>query len=286
MLKMLPINSTCERFSSLIIRPNSVSFLTNPEAQPKAIHEDIEIKYFYEGASTLLVRDKTVVARAGDIIVINPYEFHTTIDCGQKTGKYHLFIIPLNYFTDTGISDFNLRDLLLIKRVSFNTKLNNSRMANILTHIAEEQKEKSSSYQMAIHGLLTEFFALLLRDGISDKQHDSISDATMRTYNLIEPALRHIRDNFSEHITVEKLSELCQTSKYHFCRVFKSVTGQTVIEYLNEYRLKCADALLKNSDKSITYIADACGFNSEQYFCRSYKQKFGVSPGKCRKINN
>lgn len=280
---MVTLNPTSENYKSLTIRPNSVSFLTNPETQPKAIHEDIEIKYFYEGTSTLLVGSKTVIAKAGDIIVINPYEFHTTIDCGQKTGKYHLFIIPLNYFTNIGISDFNLRDLLLLKRISFNTKLSNPRMAEILIHIANEQIEQSASYQMAIHGLLTEFFALLLRDGLSGQERDLLSDATMRTYNLIEPALRHIRDNFSEYITVEALAELCQTSKYHFCRVFKSVTGQTVIDYLNEYRLKCADALLKNSDKSISYIADNCGFSSEQYFCRCYKQKFGLSPGKCRK---
>jgi len=279
---MVTINPTSEKYHSLIIRPNSVSFLTNPETQPKAIHEDIEIKYFYEGASTLLVGDKTVTAQEGDIIVINPYEFHTTIDCGQKTGKYHLFIIPLDYFDGIGIADFNLRDLLLLKQVSFNTKLSSYRMAEILIHIAQEQKEQSSSYQMVIHGLLTEFFALLLREGLSDNQRDLISDATMHTYNLIEPTLRHIRDNFSEYITIEKLAELCKTSKYHFCRVFKSVTGQTAIDYLNEYRLKCADALLKNSDRSIAYIADACGFSSEQYFCRCYKQKFGLPPGKCR----
>lgn len=280
---MVTINPMSENYKSLTIRPNSVSFLTNPETQPKAIHEDIEIKYFYEGTSTLLVGSKTVTAEAGDIIIINPYEFHTTIDCGKKTGKYHLFIIPLNYFTNIGIVNFNLRDLLLLKRISFNTKLSNPRMAEILIHIANEQIEQSASYQMAIHGLLTEFFALLLRDGLSSEELDSINDTTMRTYNLIEPALRHIRDNFSEYITVEALSQLCKTSKYHFCRVFKSVTGQTAIDYLNEYRLKCADALLKNSDRSISYIADSCGFSSEQYFCRCYKQKFGLPPGKCKK---
>ena len=52
--------------------------------------------------------------------------------------------------------------------------------------------------------------------------------------------------------------------------------------YLNEYRVKVADTLLANTEKSISDIAEMCGFESTNYFCRRYKIFYGISPGKRR----
>ena len=54
------------------------------------------------------------------------------------------------------------------------------------------------------------------------------------------------------------------------------------MEYLREYRIKIADVMLTNTEKSVSEIAEACGFESVAYFCRAYKRQFGVSPGKRR----
>ena len=64
-----------------------------------ALHEDIEIKCFYEGTATLLIESQTVSVKAGDVVVINPYEFHATVDTGEEKGKYNLFMLPLDYFS-------------------------------------------------------------------------------------------------------------------------------------------------------------------------------------------
>lgn len=63
-----------------------------------ALHENVEIKCFYEGTATLLIESQTVRVKAGDVVVINPYEFHATVDTGEEKGKYHLFMLPLDYF--------------------------------------------------------------------------------------------------------------------------------------------------------------------------------------------
>jgi AraC-like DNA-binding protein len=52
--------------------------------------------------------------------------------------------------------------------------------------------------------------------------------------------------------------------------------------YLNDYRVKVADTLLGNTEKSITDVAESCGFESANYFCRRYKIFYGISPGKRR----
>ena len=267
------------------INTNRVSSINNVEVERKALHEDIEIKCFYEGSSVLMVGTQTVTASAGDILVVNPYEFHATVDPGtdENKGKYHLIMVPLDYFGES--ADLDLRNLLLVKHKAFETLFkNDARLSRILRRVAKEYDEKGAAYRVAIKGLLMEFFAILLRKGLKNSGTSLIKSEAFRSYKLIEPALRKIRDNYAENITVEQLAELCQVSKHYFCRVFKSVTGKTSMEYLRDYRMSVSKALIASTDKSITQIAELCGFESANYFCRCYKQDYGCSPSRYRKI--
>ena len=64
----------------ITIRPSKPSIVKVDTA--RVVHEAIEIKCFYEGESTLLIDSKPIKVRAGDVVVINPYELHSTIDDG------------------------------------------------------------------------------------------------------------------------------------------------------------------------------------------------------------
>ncbi len=275
-------NSENAKFN-MRISVGRTSFVDNIEAESKALHESIEIKCFYEGNTTLLVGSKTVTASAGDIVVINPYEFHATVDCGDGSGKYHLFMIPLDFFSADGVDALKLRLLLLANNKSFKTLFrNDTRMLRILMRAAKEYEEKKTAYTVAIRGLMMEFFAILMRKGIRDDGKTDIQKDNLRSYRLIEPALRHIRDNYADCFTINDLAALCNLSKHYFCRVFKTVTGTTAMEYLKDYRMKISDAMLSNTDKSITQISNQCGFESVSYFCRCYKGRYGISPSKRR----
>lgn len=255
------------------------------ESERKALHEEIEIKCFYEGEAVLFIGTETVTVKAGDIVVINPYEMHTTIDCGDTGSRYHRFMVPLDFFLHKGVGELDLRTILLADQKRFVTKLSdNARMRRILMRAAAEYDEKAPAWHIAVQGLLTEFFSLLLREGITTQRLAASSRDTLRGYTLIDPALRRIRDAFAEQLTVETLALLCGVSKNYFCRVFKATVGRTAMEYLRDYRLGIAKALLRNTDKSVTEIAETCGFESVNYFCRFHKQQVGCSPIAYRRL--
>lgn len=155
-------------------------------------------------------------------------------------------------------------------------------MLRVLMRVAKEYEEKKTAYTVAIVGLMMEFFAILMRKGLKDGESTEVQRDNLRSYRLIEPALRHIRDNYAECFTIDDLAVLCNLSKHYFCRVFKTVTGTTAMEYLRDYRMKISDAMLNNTDKSITQISNLCGFESVSYFCRCYKKCYGISPSKRR----
>lgn len=267
------------------ICPNRTSEARSLEYEWGALHEEIEIKCFYEGSSVLIIGENKIEVTAGDVVVINPYEFHATIDAGtdKNRGKYHLFMIPLDVFSTNGVDVVNLRKILLGNNMAFHTLFrNDERMFEILTRIVDEFEKKQNAYDVAIVGLLMEFFAVLTRKGIYSIK-TSIKRDNMRLYRLLEPAIRHIRDNYKDQLTVEELADLCHVSKHYFCRAFKTLNEKTAMEYLMEYRLKIADVLLSSEDKTIEAISEACGFRSLSYFCRSYKKYYGLSPSQRRK---
>ena len=260
----------------LIVEPQRTSSFYGIKEGSNALHGAIEIKYFYEGSSTLLIGERTIRAEVGDIVVINPYEFHATVDLDEEKGKYHLIMVGLDFFED--VDELDLRRLLLGSKTVFRTLLRDaSYLRDLLLRVVEEYCNKERGYQLIIRSLLTEFFVLLLRRG-TETDRTLVAKDMIRYYAIIEPALRQIRDNYSQRFDVEQLATMCNVSKYHFCRVFKRVTGESSIHYLNSFRLKVADALLKNTEKSVAEISRQCGFEDEGYFCRCYKRHFGDSP--------
>ena len=59
--------------------------------------------------------------------------------------------------------------------------------------------------------------------------------------------------------------------------------GVGFIAYLNDFRLEIAAQMLLAADTNIMDIASACGFDNLSYFNRSFKKKYGVTPGRFRK---
>jgi len=269
----------------LLVHSDRISCVNQGEHLDKIFHEEMEIKYFYEGGATLLIGTETIVTQPGDIIIINPYEFHSTIAIDQQKGKYHLFMLGLDFFTDSNPNGLDLRRCMMGKRICFNHLIRgNGRLQQILIRTAEEMQSREEAYRLVVQGMLTEFFALLLRGEVSDNRSSSVLAENIRYYSVIDPALQKIHTDYHRKITIDELAAMCNVSKYHFCRIFRQATGQTAMQYLTGYRLMIADVMLNNTDKSIAEIAWDCGFTDESYFCRCYKKSEGNSPRQNRAI--
>ena len=265
------------------VRLDCVSSINGLEADRRAIHEDIEIKCFYEGSATLLIGDETVKVKAGDVVIINPYEFHATIAYSENKGKYHMLMIPLDYFSESDTPESELMLMLrtgrtLLKRYYENDK----RICDVLMQVADEYRHGDNVYERVVRGLLIQLFALIVRRGTAVSDDPETAKKVLVHYRLIEPALRHIRDNYAVRTGIDELAFMCGLSKHYFCHIFKEVIGESAMTYLNGYRVKVADTLLANTEKSISDIAEECGFESTNYFCRRYKIFYGISPGKRR----
>ena len=99
----------------------------------------------------------------------------------------------------------------------------------------------------------------------------------------IERSLRFIRENLDRSLTLDEIARESHFSSYHFHRIFRAVTGETVNECTNRLRLERTVHLLRfDREKSITDIAYQCGYSSPANFAKAFKAYFGVTPRQVR----
>ena len=101
----------------------------------------------------------------------------------------------------------------------------------------------------------------------------------------LKKAFQLIDEKYATPLTLAELSTAAGLSPNYFCKFFQKMTHYTPIEYLNQYRIDQACLKLAYTDKSITDIAYACGFNNLSYFIKTFRKQKGISPGKFRQVN-
>ncbi|MEI5919447.1 AraC family transcriptional regulator [Bacillus cereus] len=96
-------------------------------------------------------------------------------------------------------------------------------------------------------------------------------------------AMNYIEQNLSNKIDAKEVAKLACCSEYHFPRMFSSITGFTLSEYIRRRRLSQAACELQN-DKTIRIIDLALkfGYDSPDAFSRAFKNLHGVSPTAAR----
>ena len=88
---------------------------------------------------------------------------------------------------------------------------------------------------------------------------------------------QHLPD---EKIGVEDLAQKMFVSRVQLHRKLKALTDRNVSDFVRDYRLDRAMAMLKNREGRVYEVASKVGFGSEKYFSRAFKEKFGIPPGK------
>ena len=98
----------------------------------------------------------------------------------------------------------------------------------------------------------------------------------------IKNAVHFITDNCSERIPLQSVSKSAMMSERSFTDKFKLTIGQTYHSYLIGVRMAKAADLLRYSTKSISEIAEECGFENSTYFTTVFRREFGTPPSKYR----
>lgn len=100
----------------------------------------------------------------------------------------------------------------------------------------------------------------------------------------IKATIDYIEENIGRPIDLLDLSKKAFCSVPHFYRIFNSIVGMSVKDYIRKRRLSiAARELISNPQKRIIDIAYDYEFNSQEVFTRAFLKEFGVTPGEYRR---
>ncbi|WP_378093313.1 response regulator [Cohnella hongkongensis] len=103
-----------------------------------------------------------------------------------------------------------------------------------------------------------------------------------RSHVIVERVHHYIHQFLHEELSLTRLAEIVYLSPPYLSRMYKQMTGQGLLDYINETRIHRAKLLLKQSDKKIHDIASEIGFDSAPYFTRLFRKKTGMTPQEYR----
>lgn len=94
----------------------------------------------------------------------------------------------------------------------------------------------------------------------------------------IDAVLAHIEAHLDDPVTPAALARLAAFSPYHFHRVFRGMTGESVMACTRRLRLERAARRLRRTDARVTDEAFAAGYKSHEAFTRAFAAHFGHAP--------
>ena len=228
-------------------------------------HDELEIELCTEGEGEVLLDGKSYPFSAGDVIIVNSGVLHHT---GSSARVVYTCLIPrLDLCRTVGLDP---------TRLCFEPLVRDGELAKLITSLAQAEADGST---------LLFRCELLLRILLHIQRKYTLPDEkrveTRPHMQSVREAIALIRRDFSKKITLDAIAKSVYIDKYTLCREFKRATGQTVIEYVNSYRIQNAAQLISGG-YTVSEAARACGFENMSFFTRTFKKYMGCLPSDYR----
>ncbi|SNR58016.1 AraC family transcriptional regulator [Hymenobacter mucosus] len=131
--------------------------------------------------------------------------------------------------------------------------------------------------------LLQLFYHLAAATDVTELHADmGISNQQAREQQRLKQVYHYLEQHYAEPITVQELADQTFLTVPAFCRYFKRMTGQTLTNFLQEYRVSQACLLLLQG-LPVLEVSYAVGFNNLSHFNRTFRKLTGQSPSAYRK---
>lgn len=137
-------------------------------------------------------------------------------------------------------------------------------------------KTISSKYQLAYWQIkIQETLLYLQRQEVSKSVHETYPSMTV---DIIKKIQKQLVDHLGERQTIEDLSKEFLMNTTTLKKVFKTVYGQPIAQYMKDYRIRYGANLLCRTTQTVGEIADTVGYESQSKFSAAFKEIMQISP--------
>ncbi len=248
---------------------------------PEHTHDYVEVVYMCAGHTTHIVNGKKITLQQGDLLLMNQRVTHEVYKAEKDDVAVNFIVLPVFFnaaLTAMGEEQTSLRRFLVDCLCGQNTgdgylhfavshiRVVQNLIENLLWMLLEESSNKRNISQMTMALL----FLQLMGHTESLQEHTPENAMVFRVLEYVES--NYIQGSFTE------LAERLHYDSSWLSREIKRKTGKTYTQLVQEKRLAQAAFLLKNTDRNISDISVAVGYENISYFHRIFTENYGKSP--------
>lgn len=256
-------------------------FMANIDHSQFHWHYEYEFILVMEGSLLVTTSPKQVLLEAGDIILLNSkmvHELHRT-----NEGNLCLFIqINLLLFSDFANDNRTYFFYLNSKSEELLPKKPFAYFIQLIASLGLESLRRDMIGYYRITGMLYRLIADLFEyvsydiyQGVSEERDKECIEQLMHIFDFVQ-------NNYKNDTIYEDMYKSIGMSEKAAYRFLKANIGRSIKDLVAEKRIETSKAMLKFSAKAIGFIADECGFGSENTFYRVFKKEVGLTPNEYR----
>ena len=258
------------------VKDDSVRASFHNERYRKAIHihQLLELVYVIEGEIRVTIHKKRAIAKAGDMILVYPYQAHGLYTEDGKNAKLWMLLFPNTLVMDIIRNEnaYNEYENVIFTPSEPLKKFVESRMFDTNENLTKLDKHGVRHLKALLYPIFDEYISNAPTPFENKKSNSGLISAT----------LTYLHNNFYNDITLSDCSSFIGYSCSHISHCLTNVLGITFVELKNSFRINYAKALLVNDDMSTFRIGLECGFNCERSFDRTFKKSTGLTPKQYR----
>ena len=240
------------------------------------IHEEYEILISLTNDGKFFVRERGYPLCFGMLFVLPPFEIHRCFCKGNQNYDRYTIRFSAEILREMSTQTISMEDVFgSAPRIC---QVHDELLMQMLLTLSGLIKEPSGKFGEEIdRKLRLEQFLLQVAQLIESE--DEMAHPIFENDGRVGEILRYIHANYTDGITLEKISSDLFISKSRLSQIFKDTTGFSIGSYIIMYRLKRACTLLQGG-MSVQEAGESVGFHNRSHFIRAFKRHMGCSPGK------
>lgn len=252
------------------------------------------LRYIIDGSAEFVVDGETVIVRKGQVSYI-PEGCWMSCKALEDTFAFYSIRFTTSVFYEGANFLREYYNFPLVMDVGEGIE---PYFSDIYKWVRTDKKSKSFHVRGALDTLIASLIDILNSDEPDDVKAEingleynleqirkRVKKSTVQTDPRIQTVIDYIMLNPTEEYTSDKLSGMAEVAETTFRRLFKEATGKTATEFIRQVRLTTAARLLLVSNDPVNCIAHDVGFEDANHFTRVFRQAFGMTPGRYRKMS-
>ena len=246
--------------------------------------EGVELLWIRRGQLRLKIEEQLYRGGEGDLFYINPREMHG-MQADSEDCLYFALVFPLSWLAFAEPDEVEERYLhpladhtaRVLSRLPADTA---ALAAPLLRELLLWYQGKEPGAWLGIKAHLLRLYQLLYRDNLV-RTTGAVGSAQGEALREIA---RYIQQHSAEKLTLQQMGEAFHMSPKYFGAYFQRHFDCGFSDYLTAVRIQRARDLLARTDHSMELVAHLCGFSSDSYLIRIFRQTQGMTPGQYRRL--